>query len=365
MTVVNVYDMSFNLIGVIDDYVSIIWRPSYYDVGDFEIYLGAESTAVKLLQEDRLVVRDSDVLTDDSGNVTYRNVMIIKNINISTDVEDGDFLLVSGRELKYLLHSRIVWSQTNLTDTAEAGIRKLVDDNAVNPVDSKRKIPNLLLGAAAGLTDSISKQVTGAQLDEAITNICIAYDYGWDVYGYNNNYVFIVYKGVDRSYSQNINPYVVFSDNFDNLYNTEYQLLTEEYANTALVAGEGEGTARKTTTINNEAVGLSRYEAYVDARDLSQNKDSSDPAEIINDADYLKLLTERGKEKLAECAITEGFSGNVLSASGSNYVYNVDFYLGDTVTVINSYGIQKNVKVLSAIESEDEKGVTFIPQFNI
>lgn len=349
--------MNFNLIGVVDSFVSVIWRPSYYDIGDFEIYMGATTGALELLQQNRLVVRNTDISTDPAGNTTYKNVMIIKNIDLVTDIENGDFITVTGKELKYLLHQRIVWSQTNLTGTAENGIRTLVNQNAVNPTDTKRKIPNLVLGAAAGLSDEIKKQVTGEYLDIAITEICTNYKYGWEIYGYNNQYVFIVYKGLDLSYGQNERPYVVFSDSFENLYNTEYQLFTENYANTALVGGEGEGTARKYTSVNPSFTGLDRYEMFIDARDLSTNNGE------ISTSEYLLLLKERGVEKLAEASITEGFSGSVYTSG--NYVYGEDFYLGDTVTVINSYGITKNVMVLSSIESEDENGVTLIPQFNI
>lgn len=362
MSIVNVYDMSFNLIGVIDSYASIIWRPAYYDIGDFEIYLSATHEALNLLQENRLVVRDSDISVDSSGNVTYRNVMIIKNIELITDIENGDYLSVTGRELKFLLHQRIIWSQTNLTGTVEAGLRRLVTENAINPTDTKRKIPNLVLGALAGLTDTIEKQLTGDNLDTAIVEICTAYNYGWEIYGFNNNYVFIIYKGVDRSYGQNVNPYVVFSDSFENLYNTDYQLTTEEYCNTALIGGEGEGVERSYTTINNSNSGLNRFELFVDANDLSSNKDSED---AIPQDQYIQMLQERGLEKLAEAGITEGFSGEVLSDSTSNYAYGEDFDIGDTVTVINSYGLTKNVIVLSAIESEDESGKKLIPQFNL
>lgn len=360
MTIVNVYDMSFNLIGVIDSFVSIIWRPAYYDVGDFEIYVGATHDNIQLLRENRIVVRNTDITVDSDGNVIYKNPMIIKNIDLITDVENGDFLSITGRELKYLLHQRIIWTQTNLTGTAEAGIRRLVNENAVNPSDSKRKIPNLVLGASAGLTDTIEKQLTGDFLDKAIVEICTNYNYGWEIYGYNSNYVFIVYQGLDKSYGQTERPYVVFSDSFENLYNTEYQLNTEDYANAALIGGEGEGVERTYTTVNNSVTGLERYELFVDANDLSSNKDSED---AIPQSQYLQMLQERGAEKLAETAITEGFSGEVLTTG--QYKFGEDFDIGDMVTVINSYGISKNVMVLSSIESEDEQGVSLIPQFNI
>ncbi len=357
----NIYVLTpdFKLEGIIDEYVSIIWRPSYSEIGDFEIYLGLTDKAIKLLRENRYVVRSSDISVE-NGVTTYEKVMLIKNIQVITDVENGDFLCVTGRELKFLLHQRIVWSQTTLTGTAEDAIRRLVDENAITPTDSNRVIPNLVLGVSAGLTDTVNKQVTGEYLDTAITEICIAYNYGWDVFITNNKLVLIVYAGLDRSYGQTERPYVVFSDDFENLYNTDYQLITEEYANTTLVGGEGEGLERVYTTVGNENAGLNRFETFTDARDVSSNKGSEDE---IDAETYLKLLVERGREELASLSYTEGFSGEVLSDVA--FKYGEDYFMGDIVTVINKYGMQKNVRVLSAIESEDESGAKLLPQFNI
>jgi hypothetical protein len=305
------------------------------------------------------VVRSSDI-TVEGDITTYEKVMIIKNIQLITDVENGDFLTVTGRELKFLLHQRIVWKQTTLTGTAENAIRRLVNENAISPTDTKRVIPNLVLGVSAGLTDTIDKQVTGDHLDKVITEICLAYNYGWDIFITNGKLVLVVYAGTDKSYGQSINPYVVFSNEFENLYNSDYQLTTEEYANTTLVGGEGEGLERIYTTVGNNNAGLNRYETFTDARDVSQNKDTE---EAIDSATYLKLLAERGLENLATLAYTEGFSGEVLSDVA--FKYGKDFFIGDIVTVINEYGVRQNVRVVSAIESEDESGVKLLPQFNI
>lgn len=359
MNNIHVLNQNFELQGIIDEYVSIIWRPAYSEVGDFEIYLGANDKAIGLLQKNRYVVRSGDISVKD-GVPTYKNVMIIKNIQLLTDVENGDFYCVTGRELKYLLNQRIVWSQTNLTGTAENAIRQLVNENAISPINPNRIIPNLILGVPAGLTGSIIKQVTGEKLDVVITEICNTYNYGWEVFITNNKLVLSVYAGIDRSYDQTERPYVVFSDEFENLYNTDYQLHTENYANTTLIGGEGEGLQRIYSTVNNSNSGLERYEVFTDARDISQNKDSEDEIPIDT---YYNLLAERGHENLASLAYTEGFSGEVLSDVA--FRYGVDFFMGDVVTVINKYGIQKNVRVLSAIESEDETGTKLLPQFNI
>lgn len=360
MTNIYVFDKNLNFLGVIDKYISIIWRPSYSEVGDFEIYLDSTDKALSLLQENNYVVRSSDITVDDNGNTTYKNVMVIKNLQIKTDVENGDFLTVTGKELKYILHQRIVWSQTNLNCTVENGIRQLVTENAISPTNANRKIPNLVLGTSAGLTDTIEKQLTGDYLDTAIVELCKCYNYGWEIYIYNNLLTLVVYVGLNRSYNQNVRPYVVFSDEFENLNNTDYQLSTEQYANTALIGGEGEGKVRIYTTIGDTYSGLDRYETFTDARDISQNKDSEDSIPMST---YLTLLQERGRENLATLSYTEGFSGEVLS--DVTFKYGKDFYLGDIVTVINKYGISRDVRVLSAIESEDDNGTKLIPQFNI
>ena len=359
MNNIHVLNQNFELQGIIDECVSIIWRPSYSDVGDFEIYVGATDKAINLLQKNRYVVRSSDISVDNDVT-TFEKVMIIKNIQLITDVENGDFLCVTGRELKFLLHQRIVWSQTNLNDTAENAMRRLVSENAITPIDTNRIIPNLALGVSAGLTDTIEKQLTGEYLDEAITEICTTYNYGWDVFITNNTLVFVVYTGLDRSYGQTDRPYVVFSDEFENLYNSDYQLSTEQYANTTLIGGEGEGLDRIYAIINNSNSGLERYETFTDARDVSRNKDSDNEIDLTT---YAKLLIERGRENLATLSYTEGFSGEILSDVA--FKYGEDFFIGDVVTVVNKYGIQKNVRVLSAIESEDENGTKLSPQFNI
>lgn len=353
---IHILDQSFNLVGIIDEYASLIWRPAYYDVGDFELYVNASTNNIELLQEGYYLVRDTDISVDSSGNVIYNKVMIIKNHKITTDVEDGDYLLVSGRELKFILNQRIVWTQTNLDSNVETAIRRLVNDNAISPTNTNRIIPNLILDDLSGITDTIRKQITGDKLDVAITEICTTYNLGWDIYIKANKLVFKVYQGLDRSYNQTDRPYVVFSDDFENIINSEYELNTENYANTALVAGEGEGTARTTTTLNDNNSGLNRYEVYIDSRDTSSNEGE------VSASDYNSLLVEKANEKLSEYAITTAFAGEVQY--DYNFEYGKDYYLGDIVTVINRYGLSGNVRVLSAIESDDENGTKLIPQFN-
>ena len=359
MNEIYILNRDFTLEGIIDEYSSIIWRTSYLQSGDFEIYIAASERVFDLMKNERYVVRKRDVSVKNGVN-RYKDVMIIKNIQLITDVENGDFMCITGRDLKYLLHQRIVWKQTNISMTAEDGIRKLIEENAINPTDSRRVIPGMALAERKGLTKRISIQTTGDYLDEIINKICLACDYGWNVEIQGDKIIISVYEGVNRSYSQNERPFVVFSDEFENLYNTEYAVFTENYANVSLVAGEGEGVERKFVCVNEQAEGFERFENFCDARDLSSNSGSD---REISPEEYERILKERGMDNIIKSMRTENFSGEMIS--DMSFIFNTDFFLGDLVTVINQYGIQKDVRVMGIIESEDETGIKTLPQFNI
>lgn len=360
-----ILNREYQVIGIIDSYESLIWRPSYSEIGDFELYLAATSEHVELLQADNYLVRDIDVNVIDSSRQTFNNVMIIKNITVSTSLEEGDYLTITGRELKYVLHNRIVWNMTTLSGTVGQAIEKLLTENIVDPVNINRRVANFYIDQSVGdILDPIDMQVTGDYLDEVISSICQTYDVGYEVSivtGSESGLVFRAYRGVNRSINQRLVPYVIFSEDFDNLYNSEYQLESEDYGNVALIGGEGEGAERTYATLyDSEFSGLDRYEIFVDARDVSSNLEDD---KTMSPAEYNALLQGRGLEKLAEVTITEGFSGE-LKTNGS-FTYNRDFWLGDVVTVVNKYGIGRDVRVLSAIESYDEDGEKLIPEFNI
>ena len=93
---------------------------------------------------------------------------------------------------------------------------------------------------------------------------------------------------------------------------------------------------------------------------MSSNKGSEDE---LTPAEYENILQQAGRENLAEYEYTEGFSGEVVSDQA--FSYGVDFDLGDLVTIVNKYGITRNARVTSAIESEDENGSKLVPQFNL
>lgn len=345
--VIYVLNTNLETVGLVESYKSIIWTNRYFEPGDFELYLPASKAMIDLLKENYYLVREG-----------YEdNAMIISSISIKTDIENGDDMTVTGKCLKSILARRIIWEQTTLNGKVEACIRQLITSNCIEPKLTERKIDKLELGTAAGLTETIRSQYTGTNLQEAIDEICTTAGYGYDIKLdlKRKKFIFEMYEGLDRSYRQTKNPYVVFSNEYENLLTTNYNYSKENYRNVARIAGEGEGNERKFTTVGT-AADLDRYELFVDAKDISSNE-----GEIIT-TEYTALLQQRGNEKLAEKSYTEQFDGEV--ATGTTFELNRDYYVGDIVEVINEYGIQATPRIIGVIQSEDESGIYTIPIFS-
>lgn len=342
-----VLDTNLERIGTIDTMSSIIWTNRYYTWGDFELYVSATNKNLAMLQEGYYLIRDGH----------EENAMIIKKIQITTDVESGNYLTVTGQCLKSIIYQRIIWNMTSVTGKVESCVARLLNENAINPEIAARKISNLVNTNTLSTDYIMTAQYTGDNLGETIAAICQNYELGWDVQLDldNKQFNFILYQGTDRSYDQSEIPPVVFSNEYENLLRTTYTYDLTNYKNVAKVAGEGEGLARRYVTVGNTS-GLERFETYVDARDVSSNE-----GQISND-EYNSQLTERGNEKLAELDYTENFEGEV--ETNYTYTFGEDYFIGDIVEVVNEYGIAASTRILEVIQSEDESGIYTIPTFS-
>lgn len=337
---------NFERLGIVDTATSIIWANRFRQCGDFEIYVSYSDYYADLLREDCLVVREDDDM-----------VGIIENVQDGNDTENGDYLIVSGRCARVILTRRIVWDQTTLDCAVEEGMRQLVTDAFISPVIPGRKYEKLALAAAHGYTDKMSAQYTGDIILEVLESLAAAKNYGFKITLEDGMLVLDFYKGVDRSRGQSENPRVIFSEAYDNLQATTFTLNKADYKTVALVAGEGEGAARRRTIVGRsvDQSGLHRREVYVDARDVSSNDGE------ISASEYMAQLAERGDTALAEAPIVQSMEGTIEPLQ--MYAYRKDYFLGDIVTVVNKHGLEANTQVLEIVEVWDENGYTCTPTF--
>lgn len=345
-----VLNTDLDAISVVDTYESFIWTDRYRQPGDFELYMSMMLSVLQYIRQDYYIWnRDSE------------HVMIIEQIRIDSDVEDGNHIAVTGRSLESILDRRIVWGQQVIRGNLQNGVKTLLNSCIISPSDANRKISNFIFKestdpAVTSLT--IDAQYTGNNLLTIIEQICAEHDIGFKVtLNDNKQFVFELYAGVNRSYDQTSNPYVVFSPKFENIINSNYIESKSALKTVTLIGGEGEGSTRKYTTVGGGS-GLNRREIFTDARDISS--DAGDGV-TLTDAEYTAQLQQRGREKLSENTDVTSFEGQVETTI--MFKYGEDFFNGDIVQITNEYGHETKARILEIVMSENEEGTSVYPTF--
>lgn len=351
-----ILDANFETLAVLDAFESFIWTDRFCGYGDFEVYLPVSKAP------DELFVIGNYLQTRAS-----ERLMIIENISIETNPELGDYMTVTGRSLESILERRVVWGQAVLDDTLQNAIQSLLNSNVISPTNTSRQIPNFIFSASTDsdiTTLTVDTQFYGENLYDVIYTLCASNQIGFRVTPYGSGgFKFALYVGVDRSFNQDNVPWVIFSQNFENLLSSNYFKSLSAFKNAALVAGEGEGSERTIVECcSDSSAGLNRREVYVDASDISKTIYNEDGESVtIDDDDYEADLYEKGSENLSQTESIETFEGDVDATR--QFIYGVDFSIGDVVQITNEYGMEARVRITEIVQSHDASGETMIPTF--
>lgn len=348
-----VLNENFVAIDIIDTFESCIWTDRYNEYGDFELYISANSSHIPNLKKNNyLWSQDSE------------HVMIIDTHETDSDIEYGNKLIISGASLEWILDRRIIWKQTTISGSLQDGIKKLLTENVISPEITERKIDNFIFEESTDTRITELKaeaQFTGDSLYEAIAALCAVAGIGFKIIlNDKNQFVFKLYTGEDRSYSQNANPYVTFSPKFGNIINSNYYSTDMNLKTVTLVGGEGEGSDRKTVVVeakNGGGSGLSRREVFTDARDISSTTEGG----TISTSEYNSQLSQRGSENLEDYVSINTFDGEV--ESNYLYAYGRDFFMGDIVQLSDEYGNEKRTRITEYIRSYSNSGIEEYPTF--
>ena len=343
-----VADEKMTTVAVIDYCKSVIWHSKYCGAGDFELMIPMMPAGAYLLE------------TIKEGYFFYRKdsktVMMAQKIELKTSVESGDYLLISGASAECLIGRRIIWQQTNLSGKVCDCVKRLMNENLIDPADARRRIDIIKMGQGVSVETTMQKQVTGDNLSDSVEEILSTYGLGYcleyKVIGKPGAMQFKILQGADRSVgNKQGNPAVRFSPEFDNVLASDF---AEDYTalkNVALVAGEGEGTARRSVTVG-EGSGLARRELYVDSRNTSSNDGE------ISDADYNSMLQQEGVDALSQTQVTRTFAGEI--EPDVNYHYGTDYFIGDIITVQNEYNIGFRARIAEIVENDDSDGYAMV-----
>lgn len=340
-----ILDEKFVTVAMIDQFLEFVWTERYIGHGDFELVVPVTLELAKIIKLNRYVsIKESST------------IMVIESIVVSTDVEGGDKITVKGTTLDNFLSRRIIWKKYECNDkkSLQDSIKILLDQNVINPTDSKRKIPNFIFKESSNskiidLTAAFSEE--HSNLYSVIESVCEEKELGFRV---NTNtetgeMTFELYFGVDRSWDQEVNPVVLFSNSYENLISSEYVQNEEKYVSSVLV-----NTGQDSTTElfrKPERVGLARREGYFT---INFEEGETKTKEAI---------VQKTKEALKDNGVTKGFDGEVDPYR--QFIFNKDYFLGDIVQLENHYGFSGRCRITEVVKSRDDRGPIMTPTFVI
>lgn len=383
---VYILNNSYERIAYIDHADSILWDKKYNDIGECEIYLPCSIDMLNILQKGFYVYREDDEM-----------ICKIETIQIETDVEKGDYIIATAKDMNNILANRIVRNGFTYSGSVASFIKKLVVDNIITPEQTKRAFTNFTFNDSnfSDFTETININVTsGEDILELIKTTCKTFNYGFRV-----KYIeliktleFTLKKGKNKAMSTGV-EYVEFSPTYSNILSSNYKEDESNYKNVCYVSYKDSNEEIQLLLVFNtetEPAAEERKEVFVDATGLSREikieelelmfpytlrlegttyysnekvvASVSGDKIVVSDYTYSILLRTLGLNTLAERVKTQEFTGSVDIID--TYQYKVDYDLGDIVKVINEYGIGAEARITEIMESDDnENGYSIEPKF--
>ncbi|MDO4800603.1 MAG: siphovirus ReqiPepy6 Gp37-like family protein [Prevotellaceae bacterium] len=331
---IRIYNRELDLQGIIENQTSLIWNRKYNEVGDFELHVPITDNNRKLLKLQNLVYMSG---ADEAGVIEY--VVMEESI-------EKDEITCKGRFLSSYMDRRITKATKTYTGKVERIMREMLSVDTV-------PIPRVVLGETKGFEEEVTFQCTYKGLLAYEQKLAQSANLGFRFRPDFNNkqIVFEIYKGSDRTMSQGVNNRVMFSEMYENLNKAIYTLNDQSYKTKIYVGGNGEGSERTIVTVGG-GEGLDLREYFHSASDISQDG--------LSQAEYLAALRQRGNEQLEENSLFE--SMECETEPEINFVYRVNYDLGDVVTVKKkSWNITQDLRITGITEVYEYGSMTVVP----
>lgn len=334
---IRIFDNKITFLGEVDNYTSFFIILKWETYGEFEFHVTAKY--LNILKKGNFIMINKD----------GKRSGVIEEIEFVS--EEKDKLTVKGFTLNYLFTHRITQppkgeAYHTFNTNVENIMFSLVRTNAVNPTDTRRKIPLLTLGISKGRGEILNFQTRYKVLSEELTALSKTSGLGFYIFlDYKNKrLVFEVMEGNNFSTEQKEKPPIIFSKDFDNIVKETFTESNIGYKNVGYVAGQGEGVDREIVVLNNELSGFERRELFIDARDIDDGEN----------------LQDRGKIKLAEHKQVSTFECEVNTRD-----YLKEWNLGDIVTIVDKNLDKVQHHQVTEVKEIYENGFKVEPTFGV
>lgn len=352
INIFKVDNTTFELIGEVNNFSSLMWCDKYNGYASFEIWAPITDENAKLFKKGYFVWCGGDT----AG--------IIEIVKSEMDEDGNKTLNIKGRTLEAILTTRIIWGTYTATNKNVSTVMyEIVKNNCINNSQTNRNIPYLECAEDKFLGDKISLQKTGDEVYNAITDVASSADLGYNLLfkPQTKKIIFEVVEGVDRTVQATTaegSEVVEFSTDLEDVLSSSYYSNNQDEKNVAFVQGEGEGADRVSMVSgDNKLIGFDRKELYVDARDLQSNgtDENGHPIELTPNQ-YKTVLWNRGNDKLSECITTETFEAQIRVLGDVQYNFNKDYFKGDKVTIRdNQLGVMISARITEVEEDFGEE----------
>lgn len=364
---VRIFDKTLNPLGVVDEMASLIWTIRYFQVGEMKILAPVTENNKRLLVVGNVVVKHDEYVdyVDSSENV-WRRAAEITYIHYTKDATGQEQIEAQGALLSSWLNQRVINPQIQLTGTCQDVVNALMAKNVGENASASRKFPQFemlsqddLGGDSFAYTNESLKA-----LGDEVRDVCQQGKIGYDIMvcERTKKYGFYLYAGANlTSGNTDGNAPCIFSRDFDNVNEQDYEDSTENLKNYAFVRGAADSqNVQEVVTVDGAgASGLALREVLIDATDMTRTAENSSGQQAdIPTATYRAMLASRGNTELA--AMVENYTFNSSVNIQSNLRYKEDFDLGDRVTCLERrWGITINSRI-TAITQTFESGQTLL-----
>ena len=334
MQPVRILNPALDLLGEVDNYLSLAFSRNYHFPGEFQLVLNRKVQNAEQLEIDNLIVLGADPL----------KTGIIRHREIKTGERGEEILTIKGYSLGAILRQRItippVGESHDIREAnAETVMKAYVQRNCLDIPGME--FPFLVVKEDLQRGEIIKWQTRYKNLADESEQISVLTGLGWYIYPDFNSrsWIFDVYNGRNFTAGQQLNPPVIFSPEFDNIKSQEFIDSLINFGNYAIVAGQDEGADREVIMLGSDAPGLDRHVIFVDARDVQDVDD----------------LPARGEAKLAEHQRVISFQAGVLTQGP--FKYQQDWDVGDIVTIQNKdWNLTMDTRITEVTEIYEPSG---------
>ena len=364
---VRVFDKELNALGLIDEMTSLIWTIRYFSVGEVKILAPMTENNRQLLSVGNLLVKHDEYIDFvDANEDTWRRAAEITYVRYAKDEKGQEQIEARGSIISSWLNQRVINPQIQLTGTCQQIVNKLIERNIGSGATASRKFPQLVMLAQedlGGASTEYSNEELKALGDE-VRDVCQQGKIGYDLLICERlkQFGFYLYDGKNlTSGNTDGNPPCIFSRDFDNVNEQEYEDDTSNVKNHAFVRGAADSNNKQEVVEVDEdgASGYELMEVLIDASDIQRTAENSQgEQQDIPVATYRAMLATRGNTELD--SRIENYTFNSSINIMSNLRYKEDFDLGDRVTCIEKrWGITINSRITELTQTF-ERGKTLI-----